>query len=78
MKEFWIRLKSKTPGWAKKAQIFFASVAALGGTLLALEGAPEWAKEVAERLIFVGGGIAAFAQFVISNSSKHVDEVNTR
>jgi len=78
MKEFWIRLKSKTPGWAKKAQIFFASVAALGGTLLALEGATEWAKEVAENLIFVGGGIAAFAQFIISNSSKHVDEVNTQ
>lgn len=38
----------------------------------------EWAKEVAENLIFVGGGIAAFAQFVISNSSKHVDEVNTQ
>lgn len=51
MKEFEIRLKSKTPGWA---------------------------KEVAENLIFVGCGIAAFAQFIISNSSKNVDKVNTR
>jgi hypothetical protein len=38
--------------------------------------APEWAKEVAENLIFVGG--AAFAQFIISNSSKHVYKVNTQ
>ena len=40
--------------------------------------APEWAKEVAENLIFVGCDIAAFAQFIISNSSKHVNDVNTR
>jgi hypothetical protein len=38
--------------------------------------APEWAKEVAENLIFVGG--AAFVQFIISNSGKHVNDVNTQ
>ena len=76
MWELWIRLKSKTPKWAKRAQILFASLAAMGGSIVVLESSPEWLKMIAEKCIWIGGSLAAFAQFIISNTSKNKDRVN--
>lgn len=78
MKQFWLRLISRTPKWAKCSQLFFGSVAVLGGSLLILDTAPEWVKYIAEKLAWVGGSIAAFSQFIVSSLSKHNDKINTK
>ncbi|MGH2622044.1 MAG: hypothetical protein ACRDE7_00075 [Sphingobacterium sp.] len=76
MRELWIRLKSKTPRPWKKLQMIAAGVCAMGATVISNGHAPELLENIAGKMVWVAGTVAAVAQFAVSMKSGNKDKVD--
>ncbi|MCJ8208652.1 hypothetical protein MUY27_02965 [Mucilaginibacter sp. RS28] len=69
----WQRLKSETPPFFKRAQVFGASLVAFGTTLTQIAGIPD---KVPTILISVGTAITAIAQFAVKQTDSSREASN--
>lgn len=64
---FWRRLRSDTPPFFKRAQVFGLSLAALATSVTQISMMPPAVVHACSYLIAIGGTISALSQFAVQN-----------
>ncbi len=68
---FWERLKSDTPTFFKRAQLFGVGLVTLGTSLTQINGIPATVTTI---MMSVGGALAAIAQFAVKQCEPVADD----